>query len=441
MNTDAIKAAICNRKRLQKLLKGYIFGLQGRDDVVRNNDVNYAFRQSSEFIHLTGYHEPGAILLMTEKESFFFIKRVSQQHLVWLGSAETPASAKSKFGFDQVYYIDEFEKVVRRICSSSKTIVANLELRPKFKNVSALFQFDSNPIKEWLPELRSVKTKEELKLMQYVAKVSSEAHIEVMTKTKVGMREYQVQSIFENALKFRHVLEQSYPAIVARGKNAAVLHYVHNRDKLLKGDLLLIDAGGEYCGYAADITRTFPVNGSFTKKQQEIYEIVLNAQKQCLKMIKPGVWLSELQDKAIEILTEGLRNLKLLEGSLNDLIVEKAYAPFYPHGVSHMLGLDVHDVTPKLKTRKKSSMRSQMLLNPGHVITVEPGLYFIEALLNDKDIRKKYKKMIRWNKVEAYLEFGGVRIEDDVVVKSKGSRVLTSVPKEVKDIEAMMKRA
>jgi Xaa-Pro aminopeptidase len=268
-----------------------------------------------------------------------------------------------------------------------------------------------------LHEMRSVKGEDELALMQRAADISAEAHCEAMEAVRPGMREYELEALIEYTFRRHGALAPAYTTIVGGGANATVLHYINNDAELKDGDLVLVDAGAEYKGYAADITRTFPVNGRFTQAQRDIYNLVLETQISCVERAVPGVTIDELKSHSIEMLTEGMVRLGLLKGDPKELIKEEKYKQFYMHGLGHFLGMDVHDVG-----RYYTDGQPRML-EPGMVITVEPGLYIAPST---KDIPEKYLGI-------------GVRIEDDVVVTENGPRVLTGgVPKQIEEIEALM---
>jgi Xaa-Pro aminopeptidase len=266
-------------------------------------------------------------------------------------------------------------------------------------------------------EMRLFKTPEELELMQRAADIAAEAHCEAMKGVRAGMKEYEVEALIEHIFRRHGAAAPAYTSIVGAGKNATVLHYVSNSDELRDGDLLLIDAGAEYRGYASDITRTFPINGRFTRAQREIYELVLQTQVSCTEMVRSGIDVDAIKAHSIEMLTEGMVRLGLLKGEPSKLIEEGKYKQFYMHGLGHFLGLDVHDVGRYYEDGEPRK------LEPGMVMTVEPGLYIAPAT---KDIPEQYRGI-------------GVRIEDDVVVTNNGPRVLTNkVPKQPDEIEELM---
>jgi Xaa-Pro aminopeptidase len=295
-------------------------------------------------------------------------------------------------------------------------------------------------LRDILDDLRACKSPSELQLMQNANAISARAHREVMARTRPGMREYEVQAIFESECTRSGLRHLAYPSIVATGINSAVLHYRRNTACLNNGDLLLIDAGAEDRGYAADITRTFPVNGRFNRRQRDIYQIVLAAQKESIERARPGIISAELHVHSMSVLATGLKSLGLLLGTIESLVEGGAIRLFYPHGLTHMLGLDVHDTLGgkrrQMPNPTKVPVRFVAKLEPGFVITMEPGIYFIGALLNNPELRQKYKTSVDFSKAEKFLDFGGVRIEDDIVIQEKGpARNLTVVPKEIADIE------
>jgi Xaa-Pro aminopeptidase len=256
--------------------------------------------------------------------------------------------------------------------------------------------------------------------MQRAADIAAEAHQLAMREARPGLNEYEIEALIEYHFRKSGASGPAYTSIVGGGANATILHYINNDEELRDGDLLLIDAGAEYQGYASDITRTFPVNGRFTKEQREIYELVLEAQNACIEMIRPGVTMDELHERSVEILTAGMARLGLMKGETAKLIEEEKYKQFYMHRLGHFLGMDVHDVG-----RYQIDGQSRAL-EPGMVITIEPGIYIAA---DTKDIPEHYAGI-------------GVRIEDDVLVTEQGHRVLTyKAPKEVSEIEGLMEKS
>ncbi len=429
------------REALARRLPDGLIVLAGGVPVPRNFDVEFVFRQKSDFLYLTGVEEPGSYLLIDPRRSrsTLFIPRVDTHHKVWLGHVPGPGECRKLYGFSDVLYHDQLEQAVKKASAGYRKAyiepAAYRKLRGAVRMANA-----PGALRDALEELRACKTPGELALMKRASMVSGAGHREAMRQARSGMREYEVQAVFEAECLRAGLRHLGYPSIVAAGANAAVLHY-HRNDALLKdGELLLMDAGAEFRGYAADITRTFPINGRFTRRQRDIYSIVLETQKKCIENSRPGVISADLHVQSMRLIAEGLRGLGLLKGELDGLVEGGAVRLFYPHGLTHMLGLDVHDVTGGRKRRMpnptKVPVRFVAKLEPGFVITMEPGIYFIEALLNDPKLRRKYRHAIDFAKAEKFLDFGGVRIEDDIVIRESGAPLnLTDVPKEIADVE------
>lgn len=412
------------RSALAKKLAGdALIRLDGGKPVPRNFDVDYVFRQNSDFLYLTGVEEPGCHLVIDPKtrRETLFVPRIDSHHRVWEGHVPSPAEARKLFGVDRVMYADEMKKVLGR-----------RKVLPKAK------------LRDALDDLRACKTVEELALMRRANDVSGSAHRAVMAAARPDMKEYHLQSVFEAECLRAGLKHLAYPSIVAAGVNGAVLHYRHNDATLKDGDLLLIDAGAEDKGYAADITRTFPVSGRFTSRQRDVYQIVLETQKSCIERARPGVISADLHVHSMRVIAEGLKSLGLLKGDVDGLVDGGAARLFYPHGLTHMLGLDVHDVTGGkrrvMPNPTKVPVRFVARLEPGFVITMEPGIYFIAALLLDKELRRKHRHSVDFAKAEKFLDFGGIRIEDDIVIQDGPALNLTTVPKEIADVEAACER-
>jgi Xaa-Pro dipeptidase len=413
------------RRALARRIGGdALIHLEGGKPIPRNFDVDYVFRQNSDFLYLTGVEEPGCHLVLDPKtrRETLFVPRIDSHHRVWEGHVPSPAEARRIFGVDRVLYADELKKILGR-----------RKVAPKAR------------LRDALDELRACKTGDELALMRRANEISGAGHRAVMAATRPGMKEYEIQAVFEIECLKAGLKHLAYPSIVAAGVNGAVLHYRHNNATLGDGELLLIDAGAELRGYAADITRAFPANGKFTSRQRDVYSIVLEAQKSCIERARVGVVSADLHVHSMCVIAEGLKSLGLLKGDTDGLVEGGAVRLFYPHGLTHMLGLDVHDVTGgkrrKMPNPTKVPVRFVAKLEPGFVITMEPGVYFIAALINDAALRRKHKASVDFAKAESFLDFGGVRIEDDVVIQADGPPLnLTDVPKEIADVEAACAR-
>ena len=381
----------------------------------RNSDVNYPFRANSNFLYLTGINEPNCVLLLSHQHYILFVEEQEKGREVWDGKKINPSEAVEIWGADKAYSNKCFEKELPKLLKNSTNIFVNLNEDNAINEIIIAQQKTITPLTHTLEELRVIKNKTEIKQMQRAADISVKAHQDAMRQVKKYPFEYQIAAIFDYHFSFNNV-QTAYPHIVASGENACTLHYVKNNAKMQDGDLLLIDAGCEFNGYASDITRTFPVNGKFNEAQKAIYNLVLDAQKQAINAIKPDVSIKTPHKIVVKILTTGLINLGLLTGTVADNIKKEKYRQFFMHGTGHFLGLDVHDVG-NYKTDGK-----ERLFEAGMVMTVEPGLYITE----DENIDKKW-----WGI--------GVRIEDDILVTATGHHNLTQdLEKEVVDIENLM---
>jgi Xaa-Pro dipeptidase len=434
------------REGLARRLPDGLTLLSGANYTPRNHDVDYVFRQKSDFLYLTGVEDPGCALLIDPKRKrhTLFMPRIDNHHRVWLGHVPDADEARELYGFSKVMYMDQLPAALKQARTGYRKTYADDSAYKKAKPALGLPN-RSAVLRDALDELRICKTSAELALMQRANEVSGRAHRAVMKRTRPGMREYQVQSLFEAECLASGLKHLAYPSIVAAGRNGAVLHYHANNELIKDSDLVLIDAGAELRGYAADITRTFPANGVFTKRQRDIYAIVLETQKRCIDWARPGVVSAELHVRSMTTIAEGLKDLGLLRGDVTGLVEGGAVRLFYPHGLTHTLGLDVHDTLGgkkrELPNPTKVPVRFVAKLEPGFVITMEPGIYFIDALLKDPALRRKHKSQVDFAKAETFLDFGGVRIEDDIVVQEEGPPMnLTNVPKEIKDVEAACER-
>jgi Xaa-Pro aminopeptidase len=403
-------------------------------ETTRSNDTHYRFRQDSDFFYLTGFEEPEAIAVIKPGETHeyaLFVRPRDPEREIWDGRRAGVEGAKSEFGADEALPIDEFDSKLSEILNNTEILYYRLgaqrDLDDKIiREISRMRALNRKPIHPpqtiidpatIIHELRVIKSPEELEIMQTAADIAAEAHCEAMKAVRPGMKEYEVEALIEQIFRRHGAAGPAYTSIVGAGPNATVLHYINNDGELRDGELLLVDAGAEYKGYASDITRTFPINGRYTKAQREIYDLVLKAQMSCVEMVRPGVTHDQLKQHSIEVLTEGMIELGLLEGEPEQLIKDKRSEKFYMHGLGHMLGIDVHDVGRYYYGKESRA------LEPGVVMTVEPGIYISPDIVG---VPEKYLGI-------------GVRIEDDVLCTINGPKVLTSkVPKHPEEIEALM---
>ena len=405
-------------------------------EATRSNDTAYRFRQDSDFLYLTGFEEPEAIAVIAparEHKFTMFLRPRDPEREIWDGRRAGVEGAKSEYGADEAFPIVEFDEKLHDILDGAENLYYRLGVHPDLddtiiRQIARMRALNRKPIHPpqtiidpatIVHEMRVLKSDDEIALMQRAADIAAEAHCEAMKAARAGMKEYEVEALIELIFKRRGAAAPAYTSIIGAGANATVLHYINNDGELRDGELLLIDAGAEYKGYASDITRTFPVNGRYSKPQRDIYDLVLKAQMECVELVRPGTTHDQLKAHSIKVLTEGLVELGLLQGKPEDLIKEKKYEKFYMHGLGHMLGIDVHDVGRYYFEQESRA------LEPGVVMTVEPGLYIAP---DTKDVPAEYLGI-------------GVRIEDDVLCTANGPRVLTSkVPKQAEEIEALMAR-
>ena len=403
--------------------------------VLRNGDTPYVYRQSSNFYYLTGFNEPDAVLVLLphhhDGEYILFAREADPAKEIWDGKMQGLKGLIDNFNADLAYDINTFEDVLPRLLENRNKVYFPIgqnadfdqlifngvnQLRGKARHgISAADEFcNIDPI---LSEMRVYKSEAEIAVMQKAANISVEAHQRAMQACTAGMYEYQLEAEIQYVFYKHGSRSVAYSPIIGAGKNACILHYKENNQKIKDGELVLIDAGCEYENYSSDITRTFPVNGKFSEEQAAIYNLVLKAQQAAIELVKPGTKWFELQTKIMEILTAGLVELGLLKGDVNQLIANKAATQFYMHLSGHWLGLDTHD------TGNYKINNEWRELEPGMVLTIEPGLY-IQA--NQADVDPKW-----WNI--------GVRIEDDIAVTKDGHQVLTqALPKTITEIEALM---
>ncbi|BBI98408.1 Xaa-Pro aminopeptidase [Ferrigenium kumadai] len=422
------------RARLLEQMRRGIAVIPTAEEVARNGDTHYAYRHDSSFYYLTGFAEPEAVLVLIagdEPQSILFCREKNLEREIWDGYRCGPEAAQERYGFDATYAIEQLDEKLAELLGNQPTLFFPLgadaawdrrllELRGKVqaKIRSGIRAPDEiRDVRAQLHEMRLVKDAHELDIMRRAAAVSAQAHRRAMRHTRPDLYEYEIEAELLHEFCRHGARHQAYPAIVAGGANACVLHYVENNGQLGDGDLLLIDAGCEVEGYAADITRTFPVNGKFNGPQKDVYEIVLAAQAAAIAAVRSGNAWDEPHNAALRVLVQGFIDLKLCRGSVDGVLESESYRKFYMHRTGHWLGMDVHDVGDyKVDDRWRK-------LQPGMVLTVEPGCYIRPA----DDV-----PLALWNI--------GIRIEDDVVVTEQGNEVLTvAAPKSVTDIEEAMR--
>jgi Xaa-Pro aminopeptidase len=407
---------------------------------VMHNDVEYNFRQDSDFFYLTGFNEAEAVAVLAphhaEHRFVLFVQPKDPEKEVWTGYRTGVDGAKERYGADEAYPITELDEKLPQYLEKADRIYYQLG-RDRDFNQTVLTHWQrlmrtypkrgtgpmaiesTNPL---LQKMRLVKSSTELEMMRQAAAISVDAHNHARKFAQPGCYEYQIQAEIEHIFRQRGALGPAYPSIVASGVNSCILHYVENTRQMETGDLLLIDAGCAYEYYNADITRTFPIGGKFSGDQRIIYELVLKAQQDAIAQVQPGKPYNLFHDTAVRVLVEGLMDLGLLAGDIEEIIKEEKYKPFYMHRTGHWLGLDVHD-----SGVYKNGEESWQTFESGQVVTVEPGLYIG---LDIKSVEGQPEIPDRWRGI-------GVRIEDDVLVTESGHEVLTAgVPKLVDEMES-----
>jgi Xaa-Pro aminopeptidase len=422
------------RRQLMRMMgDGAIAVLPAAPVRVRNRDADYRYRQDSDFLYLTGFPEPEAVAVLIpgrpQGEYILFCRERNPEMETWNGRRAGQAGAVEQYGADDSFPIDDIDEILPGLLENRARVYYSMGRDTEFDRrlmawinvIRAQSRTGRQPPHEFisleylLHEMRLFKSSAELKTMSKAAEISIEGHKRMMSTCRPGMHEYEVEAEFIYTAR-RHNADLAYQSIVGGGANGCILHYVDNDELLRDGELLLIDAGAEYDGYASDITRTFPVSGRFSEAQREVYEVVLASQEAAIKKVKPGNSWDDPHAAAVRELTKGLIDLGLLKGKPAKLIREGAYRRFYMHRTGHWLGIDVHDVG---EYKVDGEWR---LLEPGMVMTVEPGLY----ITAEADVPDRFHNI-------------GVRIEDDVVVTKDGHKVLTEdTPKSVAEIEALV---
>ena len=430
---------VARRERVYDAIGNGVAILFAAPERIRSNDTEYPYRQDSYFYYLSGFTEPEAVMILdgATRTTTLCCRPKDPDMETWVGYRYGPDLAAQVFGFEAAYNISEWQTRLQQVLNHADSIyalwqhdgVADTDIVSLWRKLCADVAYrkidgnivtpaqqlgDLYPI---LDEMRLIKDAHEIALLQHAGQLSAEAHNKAMQAACKGVTEYQLEAEILYHFMRNNARSPSYNSIVAAGKNACTLHYVQNNAVLQDGQLVLIDAGAEYGYYAGDITRTFPVNGRFTGAQKAVYEIVLEANKQAIAAIAPNVLWQEVSDVALKVLVQGMVDLKLLHGNVEDNIATQAYRRFYMHGIGHWIGLDVHDVGGRFHQGQPRMLQENMCT------TVEPGLYINAA----DDIPTEFHNI-------------GIRIEDNVRVSATVAEVYThATPKEISDIEALMR--
>ena len=424
------------RDKLAKLMPGGTLILAAPPESPRNGSVHYAYRQNSSFYYLTGFEEPGSFFVFRpgkKPETVLFVLPKNRERETWDGFRFGPQAAQTQFRMEEVYSSEDLEKKLVELLAGSEKVfyhqfrypAIDEKIYKALKSLQAsqgrtgfglLPVFDSE---ELIGSLRVVKSEPDLHNLRKAAELSSQAHVKVMQATRPGINERELHGLFIYNIMKQGAAREGYGGIFASGANACTLHYVFNDEVLKDGQLLLVDAGGEYNYFTADITRTYPVNGKFNEAQKLVYEGVLKIQKQIIEHVKPGVPFAEFHEMGTSLLTDLMLDLGLLAGRKNDIIQAGEQKKYYPHGIGHFLGMDVHDQGMYYSYPQKVPRA----IEEGMVFTVEPGLY-IPA--DDTAAAPELRGI-------------GVRIEDNILVTHHGHENLTrACPKEIEDLERII---
>jgi len=408
--------------------------LQAEPARLRNNDVYFPYRQNSDFLYLTGFREPEALLVLLPEEkggkSILFCRDRDREREMWDGRMVGLEAAVSEYGMDEAYEISESDSRLRDLLRDMDRIYHDLGREPLFDQrlIGWLNEIrgqvrktyhapeEIHALDHMLHDMRVYKSREELSVMRRSAKVAIEAHQEAMRTCEPGLNEADIHACLAHTFT-RHQCEPSYLPIVGGGANACVLHYIANNQVLNDGEMLLIDAGAEYDGYASDITRTFPINGKFSSEQRELYDVVLAAQNAAIDKARAGAQWQDVHDAAIHVATEGMIELGILQGSVQEQVESEGYKRFYVHNTGHWLGLDVHDVGEYTIDGHSRE------LEPGMVMTIEPGIYIGPEEESVEDC---------WRGI-------GIRIEDNIAITQDEPRILTDgLARTADEVEALM---
>lgn len=402
----------------------------------RNRDSYYPYRFDSYFYYLTGFEEPEAVLVVVAEnqqgnaEQILFCRDKNLEREIWDGFRYGPDAACERFKFDSTYPISRLDEMMPKLLANQSTVYTMIGQDPAWdaqitgwvnrvreQTRSGITAPDTlADVRKILDEMRLFKDEYELTLIRQAAKIAVDAHRRAMKHANPGLFEYEIEAELIHEFRRQGALAPAYTPIVAGGANTCVLHYIENNMRLQSGDLLLIDAGCEYGGYASDITRTFPINGRFTAVQRDLYQLVLSAQDAAIEAVQPGHTWDDPHQAALTVLVQGFIDLGLCQGSVEGIIESEDYKRFYMHRTGHWLGLDVHDAG---EYKQAGAWRE---LKPGMLLTVEPGCYIRPA----DNIPNHF-----WN--------NGIRIEDDVLITTEGHEVLTAAaPKTIVEIEEWM---
>lgn len=457
---DAVSSLSARRERIARiwdLERELVIIPSGTYVPVEGTDQFHDFHAHPEFVYLAGAREPGSVLAFDPRDGWLlFAPRAGLEDRVWVGDGVDHGELASSTGLE-VRSTELLKPWLESRRNIPLALLGNHDIvrRPRAYDLESWNSLEiavddplSGRLSEQVAESRRAKDPAEVAAMQSAADSSLAGHLYALRAARPGMTERQLQIEVE-AEFFRHGADRTaYGSIVGTGSNSAVLHFSPTNRVLRDGELVLMDAGAEHGGYASDVTRTFPAGGRFTGLQRDLYQLVLEVQQTAIAAARPGVEYKALHLSACSQIAAGLCDLGILKGSPSGLVDRDAHALFFPHGLGHMLGLSTHDAGGCLAGRTPSDrfglkwLRADLPLAPGYVVTIEPGIYFIRALIDDPLRREQFADCVDWDKVETLRDFGGMRIEDDVLVTESGNRVLTgAIPRTIPEIEALRAEA
>ena len=422
------------RAQLATLMEEGVAVIRTAPERARNRDSSYPFRFDSYFHYLTGFPEPEAVMVLcagNTAKSILFCREKDIEREIWDGFRYGPDNAREVFGFDETFPVARIDELLPQLLANQSAVFCDVGADPGWDQQvigwinkvraqvrsGVIAPGEIRDIRRILDDMRLVKDEHEIATMKRAAAISSQAHRRAMGATRPGMHEYELEAELIHEFRRQGAQSPAYTSIVAGGANACVLHYVQNDAVLNAGEVVLIDAGCELDGYASDITRTFPVSGKFSGPQRDIYQLVLTAQAAAIAQVQPGNEWEAPHDAAVKVLAQGMVDLGLCNGSADGVIESGDYRRFYMHRTGHWLGMDVHDAGDYKRDG------AWLALKPGMVLTVEPGCYVRPG----EGVPEKF-----WNI--------GVRIEDDALVTGSGCEIITSAPKSIDEIEALMRR-
>jgi len=452
------------RNNLRKKMSGGVLLFLGNQDVAFNYPANiYPFRQDSSFLYFFGIDQPGlaAIIDVESGEEIIFGDELTIDDIIWMGKLPTIKDLSAQVGISKVL---PSAQLVSKLSSAIK-LNRNIHYLPPYRSeikhqLETLLgvkydltrDYASVELIKAIVSLRSIKDKYEVAEIERMVNVAYEMHTTAMRLARPGVKEQQITGAI-TGITWGHEGFLSFPAIVT--VNGQTLHNNYYGNTLKEGQLLVCDSGAEaYSKYCSDITRTTPIGGKFNQRQKEIYEIVLHANLGVIDSLKPDILYRDMHLKSAKTIAQGLKDLGIMKGNVDDAVAAGAHALFYPHGLGHMMGLDVHDMEglgenyvgydDEIKRASQfglAFLRLGRRLKPGFVLTVEPGIYFIPELINIWKSENKLAEFINYDKVETYKDFGGIRLEDDVLITETGKKVLGKpIPKTVAEVEEICKQ-